>query len=243
VRRQGNPRDTLASDGITPELFRTQPGAREKVTDETQQAARVLARRSARSGRLSPLGYNLTISHQHRFMWFRVAKVGTRTILGYFTEHNIPIDVGHAMKLRYPTVLFDDYFKFAFVRHPLGRFISAWHNKVVDQNYFGFDDAQLASMQVIENFAHWTARRDLANADHHLAPQTRLIDLTQIDHLGRLETFDDDFAAICSLIGLPASRPTALNRSSHHVTPDTASDELKSIVGDLYRLDFQVFGY
>ena len=243
MRLQGNPRDSLASDGITPEVFRTEPGVRQKVTDETQRAARVLARRSARSGKLSPLGYNLTISHYHRFMWFRVAKVGTRTILGYFAEHNIPIEVEHAMKLRYPTALFDDYFKFAFVRHPLGRFISAWRNKVADRNYFGFDDAQLASMQVIENFAHWVAGRDLTRADHHLALQTRLIDLTQIDHLGRLETFDEDFAAICGVIGLPTARPTAVNQSSHDVTPDTASDELKSVVADLYRLDFQVFGY
>lgn len=239
---QGNPRDLLASEGITPDLFRTQPGARTQVTDETRKAMRQLARRSDRAGRLSPLGYNLTISHQHRFMWFRVAKVGTRTLLGYFAEHGIALDVEHAMKLRYPTALFADYFKFAFVRHPLGRFVSAWRDKVVDHNYFDFDAAELERMQVIENFAHWVAGLDLARADHHLAPQTRLVDLTQIDHLGRLETFDDDFAAVCRQLGLPVAPPAALNRSSRdEATP--ASDELTSMVAELYRRDFQVLGY
>ncbi len=65
-------------------------------------------------------------------MWFRVAKVGTRTILGHFDRHDVALDVNHAMRLRYPVELFEDYFKFAFVRHPLGRFVSAWRNKVVE---------------------------------------------------------------------------------------------------------------
>lgn len=240
---QRDPRDLLAADGITPELFRTEPGSRTQVTDETKKAMRLLARRGARAGRLSPLGYNLTISHQHRFMWFRVAKVGTRTLLGYFAEHDIALDVEHAMKLRYPTALFEDYLKFAFVRHPLGRFVSAWRDKVVDHNYFGFDRAELEQMQVIENFAQWVAELDLTRADHHLALQTRLVDLTQIDHLGRLETFDEDFAGICRMLGLPVAATTALNRSSRDDTAAPVSQELTSMVAELYRLDFQVLGY
>jgi len=218
-----------------------------RLTDEARAAAHQLARRSARSGKLSPLGYNLTISHKHQFMWFRVAKVATRTVFGHFAKHDVAIEVNHAMRLRYPTALFEDYFKFAFVRHPLDRFISAWRNKVVDHNYFGFDEATLSRMQQIENFAQWTAQHDLsdlARADHHLALQTRLIDLTQVDYVGRLETFDEDFAAICEHIGIPATQATALNQTGgRDVPPERASTELSSVVGEMYRRDFQVFGY
>ena len=240
-------RDRLAEEGITPDAFRTQEESWTKLTPESRGALRQLTTRSARSGKLSPLGYNLTISHQHRFVWYRVAKVATRTILSHFATHGVTLDVSHAMRMRYPTALFDDYFKFAFVRHPLDRFISAWRNKVVLNNYFGFDDDMLEHMRQIENFARWTAQQDLSalgDVDHHLALQTRLIDLNHVDFLGRLETFDDDFAAVCTRIGVPASPPDPRNQTSPHgVGRETVSDELTSIVAEMYRRDYQVFGY
>lgn len=247
MARAETARDALEAEGITPELFRTRGDDRRKLTPEAQQAVRQLGRRSARSGKLSPLAYNLTISHQHRFLWFRVAKVATRSVLGHFDRHQVPTEVHHAMRVRYPTALFEDYFKFAFVRHPLGRFVSAWRNKVVDHNYFGFDDKTLARMQQIEHFAEWTAGHDLSDlrsADHHLALQSRLIDLNHVDHLGRLETFDEDFAAVCQRVGVPTSPAEHRNQTTPAgATPDRHSPELRSLIGDIYRRDFQLFGY
>lgn len=237
-------RDLLAQEGVDAELFRTLADQHLRLAPETRQVLRRLDRRSARSGRLSPLAYNLTISHRHRFVWFRVAKVGTRTILGHFAKHEVSLDVSHAMRVRYPTELFGDYFKFAFVRHPLHRFVSAWRDKVVNHNYFSFEAAELARMQRIEAFAEWVAGHDLADlssTDQHIALQARLIDLTQIDYLGRLETFDEDLATICRHIGVPGSDVAVVHQSgSRH---DTVSDELRSTVMELYRRDFRVFGY
>ena len=234
----------MEQPAVTADVFRTKPDSRYRLTQESRQALRQLSRPSARSGELSPLGYNLTISHAHRFMWFRVAKVATRSILGYFTEHDVPLDVEHAHDMRYPTALFGDYLKFAFVRHPLPRFVSAWQDKVVNNNYFSFDDDTLPRMRgSVEAFAAWAATQpldDLQAGDPHLALQTRLIDLTQIDVLGRLETFDADFAAICERLGLPALEVRPRNTTG---APATYSEELREAVAEMYRLDFQVFGY
>ena len=54
---------------------------------------------------------------------------------------------------------FADYFTFAFVRDPLDRFVSAWHDKVVDNNYYDFDPATHERMQVVEEFAAGPPRR------------------------------------------------------------------------------------
>ena len=74
--------------------------------------------------------------------------------------------------------------------------------------------------------------------------QTRLLDLTQIDLVGRMETFADDFGAVCERLGLQWSEPERRNRSEPSgITRDSASRELRSIVEEAYRLDYQVFGY
>ena len=60
---------------ISADVLRTQPDHRTRLTPEARRALRQLARPSERSGELSPLAYNLTISHAHRFIWFRRRQV------------------------------------------------------------------------------------------------------------------------------------------------------------------------
>jgi hypothetical protein len=226
-------------------VFRSDAHRRLRVDDPTRELLRVLNRSSKRSGRLSPLAYNLTISHRFRFIWFRVAKVGSRTIFGHFSTHDVPLDVAHGMRLRYPTDAFADYVKFAFVRDPLDRFVSAWRDKVVDHNYFKFDERELLRMQRLEAFADWVAGQDLTDfqgTDHHVTLQSRAIDLTQVHLLGRLETFDADFDAVCAATGMPRVRPAVLNRSSRRRRLDVP-ESVEAAVREIYRTDYAIFGY
>ncbi|WP_114422418.1 sulfotransferase family protein [Nocardioides houyundeii] len=239
-RRDAEPAD------LSSEQFRTKPDDRFKLTDESQTLLKELDRHSGASRRLSPLSYNLTVGHEHRFIWFRVAKVATRTIRHHFTTHGVPLDVDHAMRIRYPIDVFEDYFKFAFVRDPLDRFVSAWHNKVVDMNYFHFDEPTHRKMQDVEEFARWVADQDLGQVpgtDQHLALQTRLIDLSQVDFVGRLETFDEDFAEVCRRVGAPAVPTVAQNQTGSPGSTREVSDSLRSLVETMYRRDYQILGY
>ena len=237
-----------------------QPPARLEPTDLVAPSGhpKVLTRRSAAllselrahgtaSGSLSPLAYNITISHTHRFVWFRNAKVGTRTILGFLDEQQVDDRLLVLSKAQYPTAAFADYFKFGFVRDPLDRFISAWQDKVHQQNHFRFAPGRWERMKTIERFAHWVAGqdlRDLAATDRHIALQSRLIDVGQVDYLGRMESFGADFSAVCEAVGLHWTEPVRQNRSRPQgVDRDNASEELRAIVAEKYRLDYQVFGY
>lgn len=229
------------------ELFRTREDDRFKLTPEARDALRDLCQSAQSAGWVSPLPYNLTVSHSHRFVWFRVAKVATRTIRGHLSDHGVPLDMDHAMRVRYPTALFADYFKFGFVRDPLERFVSAWSDKVVNLNYYRFDEATHARMQRIEEFAAWVAGHDLAavpGTDQHLALQSRLIDLSQVHFVGRLEHFDRDFAQVCERIGAPTVPAVAQNQSAPRGIPrPEVSAELRDLVRTLYRRDYQIFGY
>lgn len=192
----------------------------------------------------SALPYNLSISHRYQFLWFRVAKVGTRSILRQFEDHDVPLDVQHAMWIHYPTTLFKDYFKFAFVRHPWGRLLSCWRNKVHETNHFGFDPTTHRQMQELGNFVDWVQRQDLRDCDHHICLQSRLIDLTQVDFLGRLESFEADFMRICETLGIRCSGVRIENETKKAPEHD---QRLQREFGDricrIYERDCQIFGY
>ena len=224
----------------SPTVFQAVEGERTRLTDAAKAELADLRRRRRASGALSPRPYNLTISHRHRFIWFRNAKAGTRTIYGYLEQQDVR-DLVVLTHTPYPTAAFEDYFKFGFVRHPLDRFVSGWQDKVVDHNYFGFAPDELERMRRIEAFAAWVADQDLTSADRHVALQSSLLDLTQVDYLGRVETFDADLEQISQRLGLPWRTPERRNRSTP--ATGTPSAELRAVVESAYRIDYQVFGY
>ncbi|MGH3346035.1 MAG: sulfotransferase family 2 domain-containing protein [Nocardioides sp.] len=231
---------------LDPTTIRSRPKMRATLTEDAEQVLERLVRARRRSSNLSALTYNITISHRHRLVWFRNAKVGTRSILDYLSQHHPDGDLLVASGIPYPTAAFADYFKFAMVRHPLDRFISAWQDKVFRVNLFRFDEPTLERMQTIENFAAWVAEKDLRarRTNRHLKLQSRMIDLSHVDYLGRMESFDDDFAAVCREVGLPVQTPERRNQSTPRgVTRENASKELRSIVEEMYRRDYQIFGY
>jgi hypothetical protein len=238
---------TVPDPGIDPTSLKAPPGHPKILTQRSAALLAELRDHDRASGSLSPLTYNITVSHPHRFLWFRNAKVGTRTILGFLDDQQVDDRLLVLSLTQYPTAAFADYFKFGFVRHPLDRFISAWQDKVHQQNHFRFGPAKWERMKTIENFAAWVAKqdlRDLATTDRHVALQSRLIDLTQVDYLGRMETFGSDFSAVCSTIGLEWTEPVRQNQSQPRgVSRDNASAELRSMVEEMYARDYQVFGY
>ena len=188
--------------------------------------------------------YNLTLCHERKFIWFRVAKTGSRTIYNHLKESGIHLDVEHGRLLRYPVNLFDDYFKFSFVRNPWDRLVSCWKNKVIDSNLFRFSDTELEKMRHFENFVAYTASLDVDTCNRHLRSQSSLIDLNNIDYLGRMETYADDINHIFRKLGLDTKeivpRNVTANRKPYQ---EYYSPELAEKVARIYRRDIQIFGY
>lgn len=188
--------------------------------------------------------YNITLCHERKFIWFRVAKVGSRTIFNHLKESGVHLDVEHGRLLRYPVRAFDEYFKFSFVRNPWDRLVSCWKNKVIDSNLFRFDDASLEKMQHFGNFVEYAAQLNVDTCNRHLRSQSSLIDLNNIDYLGRMETYADDVNYIFAKLGLNnreiVPRNVTAGRKPYR---EYYSEELAEKVSRIYRRDIQIFGY
>ena len=188
--------------------------------------------------------YNITISHEHKFMWYRVAKVGTRTILNHLKESDVCLDVEHASWLYYPVNSFKGYFKFAFVRNPWDRLCSCWRDKVLNNNFFQFSNSEYERMKSFENFVDFVAGLNIDECDRHVRSQSALIDLNMVDYLGRMETFDDDASYIFRRLGLPEKKISRKNVTSNKKSyQEYYSEHLAEKVAQIYRKDAQIFGY
>jgi hypothetical protein len=142
-----------------------------------------------------------------------------------------------------PGGMYRKYFKFAFVRNPWDRLISSWNNKVVQNNHFNFDEETLQKMQELECFVDYLSELDLRRCDRHLRLQTSLIDLNNIDFLGRFETFSSDYSKICEHLELPIDDMVNVNPGKRDNYQDYYNKALIEKVYSLYRKDIQLLGY
>lgn len=155
----------------------------------------------------------LSYNYQYQFLWFRVAKVASRTMNNYFIEHTEKGKYIYSSETGYLPAMFKDYFKFAFVRNPVDRFISCWKNKVFEQNTFHFDPKTREEMKELKNFIAWAEKLDLDHYDEHLRRQSSLIDMKHIDFVGKIEQFDQDFSHVIQQVGMPVNLVESKNQS------------------------------
>lgn len=188
--------------------------------------------------RQSPVLYNITASDTHRFVWFRVAKNGTRTMLNIFQKY-IPLSVND-FKVPYRSKDYEGYFKFAFVRNPWDRVVSCYCNKVLPKNHNAFQECFDKDFDYFVNFIN---KQDLHLTDPHIRLQSTLFPLNEVDFIGRFETYTQDLKYILSLFNLdhvPIDKKNFTNRQ-HYST--FYNEKTKNIIAKKYKLDIDNFDY
>lgn len=205
----------------------------------------------------------MIISHLHRFIFVPIPKTGTHSIRQALREHLGEGDleqVGLFVKKRFPyaelarvghghlgledvrTHVGDDvvenYFSFAFVRNPFDRFVS--YCAFMTRQHGAFEQDPKATMRRI--------LFDLRPLDHvHFQPQATLLTgkdgALNVSRIGRSESMQQDYDAICSHLGIPSSPLDRVNTSRRGDYRQYYDDELIAGVTELYRRDLELFGY
>ncbi len=188
---------------------------------------------------LSKRTYYLCYNFSYRALWFRVAKVGSRTIDQHFRDHSPQGSYIYSSEVGYLPTMYRDFLKFAFVRHPADRLKSAWKNKVLEANYFHFPPVEYEKMKELAYFVGWVEKLDVSQCDEHLRLQSSLIDLNHVDFIGRFENFAEDFTYLAHRIGMPVKEIHHKNKS-HNFTLDM-DPVLYHRIKDIYQKDFNLF--
>lgn len=202
------------------------------------------------------------MSLNYNFIWYRVAKTGTRSIDQFLEDHIADYEylTGNDAGESYRKCLANSPYTFSFVRHPMDRLASAWRNKIRD----GESDRQLglAKRWIGLNDEHFNrARKDfdffvsalstsvLLSEDIHFKPQSEVLKDLKVGFIGRFENLGPDFDIVKKAIFLGDTIPQSLLPRKNGTLKDKVHDEkafsneVLGMVAELYAEDFSCFGY
>ena len=226
------------------------------------------------------LGYHSRVSVKNRYIFIAIGKAASTRIL--LTLHQLEghpeLEPGtniHDMGTRLgefgtdeivEMITSPEWFKFAFVRDPYDRLLSAYKTQVGNtwneqtRNIKDAINRSLGDPTIQEDperlisfrdFVHWLC--DVGDRhlfwDGHMGVQCRMLmwDIMQYDFIGRVESLTDDLSTVLQRLGASPeilSTVGELVNRTHPLQPATAYDrDLAALVHGLYKEDFEHLGY
>ena len=145
---------------------------------------------------------------------------------------------------------FQEYFKFAVVRNPWDRLVSAFYflkNGGITPFDKKWAQDNIQEFNTFDEFVIGWLNKEKINSETHFKPQTYWIcdenKKIMVDFIARLETIDQDFLFIANKIGSKNKTIKKLNASSRLDYRKYYSDRTKNIIRNIYKDDIELFGY
>ncbi len=194
----------------------------------------------------------------HKVLFVHIPRTGGTSIEGYFRKEIIKKKTKELYKnclsgneifhlngrQHYPLRYFDeyagikDYFKFAFIRHPLDRLVSAYEYSFSKRYSFNFFINVILRCSVFTNnfsTSHMT----------HLKPQNQFTTSNKLnfDFIGRFENLETDFREIQRKLGLEPKKIPHTFKTKRRPYQDYYNKKTRAIAERKYRKDFELLGY
>ncbi len=151
---------------------------------------------------------------------------------------------------------FEDCFKFTFVRNPYSWLVSNYffwcrgihgcylkHLNQENQQYFSLHrvvkDFNLDSMSFKDWVKWYTANVCGTQLEMIVDKQNKM----NLEFIGKLENFQEDFDIVCDKIGIPRQELPHENKTDHKHYTEYYDDETRDIVAKKYAKDIDYFEY
>jgi hypothetical protein len=184
------------------------------------------------------------------FAFVHIPKCGGRSIKKVFniTKHNHYgiSELGFNPTDYCPNLSVDDLFKFAFVRNPWDKFVSAYEylkrggiprydrpkTLAIKQEYPKFKDFILAK-HVWEQWIFFKPQLDFITVDGSI----------KTDFVGRFENFQNDFDFVCDQVDTPRVKLPHVNATKHAHYTEYYDDQLIKVIERTFSEDIETFKY
>ena len=144
---------------------------------------------------------------------------------------------------------FSEYFKFAFVRNPWDRLLSAYiflRRGGMNTADATWAERHLARFPDFESFVHeWVSPDNIASWVHFIPQYKWIYDdqgSLQMDFVGRMESITEDFQVVAKRLGTNVELPVTNRTRTEHYS-GSYTDEMADSVGRVFEHDARLFGY
>jgi hypothetical protein len=103
---------------------------------------------------------------------------------------------------------------------------------------FVFDSVTRDKMKDLSNFISWVENQNIDEAEEHLRSQHVLLDLDNLNFIGRLESFEEDLKKVAEKIGMPLKEMYRENTSGQKEIE--LSDENRTRIQKIYKKDYEL---
>jgi len=141
------------------------------------------------------------------------------------------------MQVMYSNSVFDDYYKFAFVRNPWALLVSYYH--YIKSNQHHHRSKKINNIDSFESYIHYEIKRNKINQSRFV---TDSFGNDLVDFVGRFESLENDLGVILERIGVEAEIPH-FNSSTHTDYRDYYTPETAKLVAFHWAEDILRFGY
>jgi chondroitin 4-sulfotransferase 11 len=138
---------------------------------------------------------------------------------------------------------YSSYFKFAFVRNPWERCLSAHRWFIQNDDLGNIPFRKFMHTYFSEPSLQSCTRRYFQKMDLQKNWITDGDDKIIIDFIGRFENLQEDFNTICDRIGIPKQQLPHRNKTNHKHYTEYYDGETRQIVAEKYAKDIEMFGY
>lgn len=189
---------------------------------------------------------------QHEHIFVHVPRTGGTSIAEALFQEGARGHIPLYVFRTFDPARYDRYFKFAFVRNPYGRLVSAFHqvkNNAPNPRTQQWAETHLDGVDSFRSFLQRLAEsatfRWTVTSMDHFRPQWEFLTVNgaiDVDYLGRFEQIESDFEKIAERLHLEEQLPHR-NQSSHRSYHWYYQDKQTNVVERMYRRDFERLGY